>query len=109
MLLAFMNHYFPDQSQLCTPKAELNAPYDPKYFEEYFDKSLDFTKGFKTLQKLVKERGEWIPPLINIYMNLSTSMKTFGTATNPDFGDVEETGILVNISDIHPEVIERYT
>lgn len=109
LLLAFMNHYFPDQFQLCTPKKELNAPYDPKYFDKYFDKSLDFNQGFKALQKLVKERGEWIPPLINIYMNLSTSMKTFGTATNPDFGDVEETGILVSIADIHPEVIERHT
>ena len=41
-------------------------------------------------------------------MNLSSSMKTFGTAKNPDFGDVEETGLIVTIADIHQEVLDRH-
>ena len=41
-------------------------------------------------------------------MNLSPSMKVFGTAINDGFGGVEETGIMINISDIYPEKIERY-
>ena len=41
-------------------------------------------------------------------MNLSTSMKTFGTAINKEFGDVEETSILVTIDDIYPEKKERH-
>lgn len=45
--------------------------------------------------------GENIPPLFNSYMNLSPTMKTFGTSLNPEFGDVEETGILVTLSDIY--------
>jgi hypothetical protein len=36
-------------------------------------------------------------------MNLSPTMKTFGTAANPHFGDVEETGIMVTIADIYDE------
>ncbi|MEY3127070.1 MAG: hypothetical protein RL273_1241, partial [Bacteroidota bacterium] len=43
-----------------------------------------------------------------IYMGLSPSMKTFGTAINSDFGNVEETGIMVTISDIYPEKKERH-
>jgi hypothetical protein len=35
-------------------------------------------------------------------------MKTFGTAVNPEFGNVEETGILVTIDDIYEEKKERY-
>jgi hypothetical protein len=35
-------------------------------------------------------------------------MKTFGTAVNPEFGGVEETGILVTIADIFPEKKERH-
>jgi hypothetical protein len=35
-------------------------------------------------------------------------MKTFGTAINHEFGDVEETGILVTIADIYPEKKERH-
>jgi hypothetical protein len=42
----------------------------------------------------VRARGENIPPLVNAYMNLSATMRTFGTSVNEHFGDVEETGIL---------------
>jgi hypothetical protein len=35
-------------------------------------------------------------------------MKTFGTAVNPEFGNVEETGILVTIADIFEEKKERH-
>jgi hypothetical protein len=41
-------------------------------------------------------------------MHLSPSMKTFGTAVNPDFGNVEETGILITIKDIFQEKKERH-
>lgn len=108
ILLSFMAHYFPQRSDLCSPKTEYLAPYDSVIFDKEFDKSLPFKEGFKQLNKLLKERGEWIPPLINIYMNLSSTMFTFGTASNPDFGDVEETGVLVTIADILPEITARH-
>ena len=60
------------------------------------------------LQKEIKLNGEFIPPLINSYMNLTPSMKVFGTAVNPGFGAVEETGILVKMEDIYPEKKERH-
>jgi hypothetical protein len=41
-------------------------------------------------------------------MNLSPTMKTFGTALNGTFGEVEETGILVTISDIYESKKERH-
>ncbi|MEQ8628852.1 GNAT family N-acetyltransferase [Ekhidna sp.] len=108
ILLSFMAHYFPNRLGLCEPKKELFAGFDDKLFKEHFDKDLSYQDGFKLLHKLLKERGEFIPPLINIYMSLSDTMMTFGTAQNPDFGDVEETAILVTIEDIHQEVIDRH-
>jgi hypothetical protein len=41
-------------------------------------------------------------------MNLSPSMRTFGTALNEDFGNVEETAILVTIEDIYEDKKERH-
>ena len=108
LLLSFMSHYFPTRPDLCTPKDELHAPFDDKVFNQLFEKDLSYEEGFKLLNKLLKERGEYIPPLINIYMGLSKTMITFGTAQNPDFGDVEETGILVTIADILQEVKDRH-
>ena len=41
-------------------------------------------------------------------MNLSSTMKSFGTALNKKFGEVEETGILISISDIFEKKKERH-
>jgi len=41
-------------------------------------------------------------------MNISPSMKVFGTVINPFFGDVEETGIMITISDIYEHKFERH-
>ena len=35
-------------------------------------------------------------------------MKSFGTALNQKFGDVEETGILISIDDIYANKKERH-
>jgi hypothetical protein len=106
-LLHFMHHYFPDTENLMKPFHPLIQNYDRAYVESQL-KGLDFKDGFKVLNSAVRENGEFIPPLVNIYMNLSPTMKTFGTAVNPEFGNVEETGILVTIADIFPEKKERH-
>ena len=106
-LLHFMHHYFPDRENLMQPFHPLIQNYDASYFDNLL-KDLDFKEGFKILNSYAKERGEFIPPLVNIYMGLSPSMKTFGTAVNAEFGDVEETGILVTIADIYIEKTERH-
>jgi hypothetical protein len=68
----------------------------------------EYKDAFKELNGYVRERGTFIPPLMNIYMNLSATMRTFDTAVNPDFGNVEETAILVTIADIYPDKKERH-
>jgi hypothetical protein len=106
-LLHFMHHYFPDNENLMKPYHPLVPEYDKTMVEEQL-RGLDFKDGFKVLNSYVRARGEIVPPLVNIYMNLSPTMKTFGTAVNPDFGGVEETGILVAIADIYEEKKERH-
>lgn len=106
-LLHFMHHYFPDTENLMKPIHPLVQNYDRDYVESQL-KGLDFKDGFKVLNSAVRENGEFIPPLVNIYMSLSPTMKTFGTAVNPEFGNVEETAILVTIADIYQDKKERH-
>jgi hypothetical protein len=106
-LLHFMHTYFPDGEGLMKPFHPLIQDYDRAYADSQLH-GLDFKDGFKILNAHIREKGEFIPQLVNIYMNLSPSMKTFGTAVNPEFGGVEETGILVTIADIFPEKKERH-
>lgn len=105
-LLHFMHHYFPDTEKLMTTISPLIIESKPTDFPSL--EGLDFKEGFKILNSYVRERGEFVPPLVNIYMNLSATMKTFGTAVNKEFGSVEETGILVVIDDIYTEKVERH-
>ncbi|MNY31118.1 hypothetical protein D3C86_1652670 [compost metagenome] len=106
-LLRFMHHYFPDTENLMVPYHPLKIESDTTFVEEQL-KGLDFKDGFKVLNTFVRQHGENVPPLMNIYMHLSPTMKTFGTAVNPDFGNVEETGILVTVADVYQDKKERH-
>jgi hypothetical protein len=106
-LLHFLSFYFPDTEHLMHPFHPLQQELDASFAISQLE-GLDFKEGFKILNSFVRSRGENIPPLVNIYMNLSPTMKTFGTAVNPDFGGVEETGIMLSIADIYPEKKERH-
>ncbi|MCB9245700.1 MAG: GNAT family N-acetyltransferase [Flavobacteriales bacterium] len=105
-VLLFMRHYFGDPDQLVQPIHPLQINPNPDFMAEL--NGLDYKEGHKVLGRFVKQHGEHIPPLINSYMSLSPTMKSFGTALNPDFGGVEETGILVTIADIYDEKKERH-
>ncbi|EAY31788.1 GNAT family N-acetyltransferase [Microscilla marina] len=106
-LLHFMHYYFPDDEQLMTSKYPLELEYDREAFDQMLG-GLNFKEGFKVLNQYVRERKEIVPPLVNIYMHLSPTMKTFGTAVNPDFGGVEEIGIMVKIKDIYEDKKTRH-
>lgn len=105
-LLKFLKHYFPDNEGLVTPIHPLKIESKDTDIVDFT--GLSYKEGYKILNTYIREKGEFIPPLVNIYMSLSPSMKTFGTCINKDFGDVEETGILVQIQDIYDDKKERY-
>jgi Acetyltransferase (GNAT) domain len=107
MLLAFMHYYFADNDKLVTPIHGVKHKFELSSFYHLFE-GLNYKDGHKVLNQHIRALGENIPPLINSYMNLSATMKTFGTAVNDLFGDVEETGILVKIADIYDSKKERH-
>lgn len=107
ILLNFLNKYFNDPDNLIVPISPLKYDSDNPYYTQLFEHE-DYKESYKKLSKEIRNLGENIPPLINSYMNLSPTMKVFGTAINHNFGGVEETGIMINISEIYPEKIERY-
>lgn len=109
LLLYFMHHYFPDREKLVRPheKLLLTYHYDTSDLEKLFA-GVEYKEGYKILNSKIRAYGENIPPLINTYMNLSPTMKTFGTALNDEFGAVEETGILITIDDIYDSKKHRH-
>lgn len=107
MILFFLNKHFPDNEELVTTKEPFKMVTDRARLTATFT-GLDYQEDYKILSKEVRSCGENIPPLINAYMNLSPSMKTFGTVLNKSFGDVEETGIMITLNDLYMAKVERH-
>lgn len=103
MILCYLNTYYGDKENLVTPITPL------KFCEcrQMFNKD-NIKDNYKILNAAVRNCGQNIPPLINAYMNLSNSMKVFGTSINDEFGNVEETGILITVEDIYDDKRNRH-
>lgn len=106
-ILYFLQKKFEDKEKLLCPKDPLTINTPESELEVLFE-GKEYDEAYKTLSRTVRELGENIPPLINSYMNLSPTMVTFGTATNPRFGNVEETAIMITVDDIYPKKKERH-
>lgn len=107
LILAFMNKHFNDPDELVRPHNPLKIGLTDEDIKEIFPGST-YAEDYKILSKRVREFNESIPPLINAYMNLSPSMRTFGTAVNDRFGDVEETGIIITVKELYQKKTDRH-
>lgn len=107
MILYFLKKYFDDKDNLIVPIKPLviDTPEDELMKIFYKD---NFKDDYRILNHEVRKLGYNIPPLVNAYMNLSPTMKLFGTAINYGFGDVEETGILIAVDEIFEEKRVRH-
>ncbi len=107
LILYFLRKYFKDHNNLVYPHKEVIISTSESFMSEQFTGG-SYEKDYKILVRLVRERHENIPPLVNAYMNLSSTMLFFGTSLNPGFGDVEESGILVTLDDVYDFKKERH-
>ena len=89
------------------PKESIEIETDYNLLVKLFN-GKNYKEDYQILTKSVRALNENIPPLVNAYMNLSSTMKSFGTSINKHFSDVEETGILVTIADIYEEKKKRH-
>ena len=120
MILYFLKKHFGDKDKLVTPAEPLLLETDEKELGALFCEE-GFKEDYRILNREVRNLGCNIPPLVNAYMSLSPTMRVFGTAINYEFGDVEETGILIAVNEIleekrirhmdsfakqHPEILE---
>ena len=99
MILYFLKKHFYDKDELVTPMEPLKSETSEEELKALFCKDT-FKEDYKILNCEIRKLGYNIPPLVNAYMSLSPTMRMFGTAINYEFGDVEETGILIAVDEI---------
>ena len=107
MILYFLHRHFPDPERLIYPKQSLKTNMDLAAMSKLFVGG-DFKENYKILNAHVRNLSLNIPPLVNAYMNLSPTMRVFGTCVHKEFGSVEETGIMINVGDIFEEKRDRH-
>ncbi len=100
----FFDRYFPAKnSSLIKPKGEygLIRPYGALPADIVF--TGDFEQDFIMLAKRFNA-----PILIKLYGRLSVDMQHFGTIFNEDFGNTEETAIMIKVPNIFKQYLIRY-
>ncbi len=107
MILYVLNKHFGDKENLVYPNKPKAIETPSEKLETLFLGS-SLEEDFKTLNINVRLHKVNIPPLINIYMGLTPTMKCFGTSANEDFGSVEETGIMITVEDIYAAKKDRH-
>jgi hypothetical protein len=107
IVLYFLRKYFPDTENLMIAREKVVCETPDSVLAGIFIGST-YEENYKILIREVRKHNEHVPPLVNAYMNLSPTMRTFGAAINHEFGEVEETGILIHIDDIYPRKKERH-
>jgi hypothetical protein len=107
-MVYYLDKSFGDRKGLIVSKnPETWTEEQAAMFEEMFC-GANYKENYQILNNYVKSMGDSIPPLIHLYINLSDTMKTFGTTFDPDFGDCYDTAMLITIADIYQEKYDRY-
>jgi hypothetical protein len=107
MILYFLKTHFSDPDNLVLVKDPAEIDIHAETMRKIFT-GKSYKENYKILSTEVRKLNENIPPLINAYMNLSPTMRTFGTFINKNFGGVEETGIMITLKDIYIEKVNRH-
>jgi hypothetical protein len=108
LLLWLLEHYFSDERNLIKPKKTVAVPNVIDVAGIRVDGN-NFEKDYKSISHYIRSLRLTIPPLVNSYLGLAKTIIIYGTAKNPELGNSFETGILINIQDIYPEKLQRYT
>ena len=107
LILYFLNVHFPDTEGLVKPIHPLKTGIDIEQMKQLFHFD-NYKDNYKVLNQEVRKHDINVPPLVSAYMSLSPMMRVFGTAVNHEFGEVEETGILIAIDEILEEKKKRH-
>lgn len=102
MILFFYQKYFPDPDGLMWP-------YEPTMIQTDYNRLVKLFSGrnykedYQILLHAVRARGCTVPSLVNAYMNLSSTMRYFGTCPDHGLPGTNGIGILITLKDINDD------
>ena len=107
MILYFYQKHFPDRDGLVWPYERVSIQTDYNQLVRLFN-GRNYKEDYQILLHAVRACGCTVPPLINSYMNLTPTMRSFGTCPNHHLKGTTDTGILITLGDLFPDKRKRY-
>ena len=107
LIIHFLKKHFDDPDGLVRPKNEITVSDNSKLMDIILNEA-DVKKDYRLLKDAVRKLGTNIPPLVNSYINSSSTMKMLGSCVNDELGDAIETGIMIGFDDMYAEKRERH-
>ena len=107
MMLYFYQKYFPDPDGLMWPFEPTKIEMDYNRLVKLFN-GRNYKEDYQILLHAVRARGCTVPPLVNAYMNLSNTMRYFGTCPDHGLPGTNGIGILITLKDISPDKRRRH-
>ena len=108
LIIHFLKKHFHDPDELVRPKDEIGVTENTRLMDIILRED-DVRKDYRLLKDAVRKLGTQIPPLVNSYINTSSTMKMLGSCVNDELGDAIETGIMICFNDIYDDKKERHT
>ncbi|HOH54842.1 MAG TPA: GNAT family N-acetyltransferase [Paludibacteraceae bacterium] len=108
LIYEYMFRFFPDREKLILPRNPVAIGNNIKTLATKLFTEKDKEANYKILQKTLRKENVNIPPLFNAYIGLTNTLRMFGSAIDPNFSSVYETGIMLTMSDIVETKRKRY-
>ena len=108
LLYTYLERFHPAGENLLTPYHPLPISAEAKKWADEVFEGEDPTANLHALQLAIRQHGLTVPAMFAAYLNVTNRMRTFGTSINDEFGDVLETGIMVDLNTVYPEKKDRY-
>lgn len=102
LMLYFYQKYFPDPDGLMWPFHPTRIKMDYNKLVHLFN-GRNYKEDYQILLHAVRTRGCTVPPLVNAYMNLSSTMRYFGTCPDHGLPGTNGIGILITLKDINAD------
>lgn len=107
LMLFFYKKYFPDPDGLMWPFHPTPIETDYNKLFKLFN-GRNYKEDYQILLHAVRARGCTVPPLVNAYMNLSSTMRYFGTCPDHGLPGTNGIGILITLKDINADKRVRH-
>ena len=107
LIIRFLEKHFMDKDVLVRPYKPLRSHTDGRLLDLIL-KEDGLKDDLRCLKDALRKLGTSIPPLVNSYINSSSTMKIFGSTVNDELSDAIETGLMIHFDEMYPDKRDRH-